>query len=173
MALAGPVLRGERVVLRPVVEADLPELVSQVGHPDVAAWWGRYTEEELREELSEAPVTAWAIELEGAMAGLIYATEERDPDYRSVEVDLFVSAEHLGRGLGAEALRLVLREMFERRGHHRAIIVPAAENERAIRSYEGVGFKRVGVLRQADRAPDGRWRDALVMDMLAAELREP
>jgi aminoglycoside 6'-N-acetyltransferase len=64
----------------------------------------------------------------------------------------------------------MLRHMFEERGHHRATIDPAIENERAIRSYERVGFKRVGVMRKAERAPDGRWRDALVMDLLAEEL---
>jgi aminoglycoside 6'-N-acetyltransferase len=173
VALAGPVLQGERVLLRPVVDADLPELLRQLAHPEVAAWWGRNSEEELREELSEPQVTPWTIEVDGAIAGLIYATEEQEPDYRNVEVDLFLSADHHGRGLGAEALRLVLREMFDQRGHHRAVIVPAAENQRAIHSYEGVGFKPVGVLRQADRGLDGRWRDALVMDLLAGELHRP
>ena len=50
--------------------------------------------------------------------------------------------------------------------------MPAADNERAIRSYKRVGFRPVGILRQAERGPDGRWRDALAMDLLAAELRE-
>lgn len=75
-----------------------------------------------------------------------------------------------GRGLGAEALRTVLRHLFDERGHHRATIDPAVENERAIRSYERVGFRPVGVVRRAERAPDGRWRDALLMDLLADEL---
>jgi aminoglycoside 6'-N-acetyltransferase len=44
------------------------------------------------------------------------------------------------------------------------------ENERAIRSYARVGFRPVGIMRRAERAPDGRWRDALVMDLLAEEL---
>ena len=165
-------LRGERVLLRPVADVDLPELVSQIAHPDVAVWWGRYDgEEELREELAEPKVTAWTIVVHEAVAGLIYATEEPEPDYRNVEVDLFLSADHHGRGLGAEALRVVLRHMFEVRGHHHATIVPAVENERAVRSYESVGFKPVGVLRQTDRGLDGRWRDALMMDLLADELR--
>jgi aminoglycoside 6'-N-acetyltransferase len=31
------------------------------------------------------------------------------------------------------------------RGHHRLVIDPAADNERAIRCYERVGFRRIGV----------------------------
>lgn len=113
----------------------------------------------------------WTIVVDDAIAGLIQATEEPEPDYRYVELDLFVEAARHGQGLGGEAIRLVLRHMFERRGHHRAIIMPAVENERAICSYERVGFKPVGVMRKADRAVDGRWRDSLMMDMLADELR--
>jgi aminoglycoside 6'-N-acetyltransferase len=29
----------------------------------------------------------------------------------------------------------------------------------------------VGVMRRAERAPDGRWRDSLLMDLLADELQ--
>jgi aminoglycoside 6'-N-acetyltransferase len=51
-------------------------------------------------------------------------------------------------------------------------IDPAAANEWAIRAYESVGFRRVGVMRQYWRGPDGAWRDGLLMDLLAEELRE-
>ena len=57
------------------------------------------------------------------------------------------------------------------RGHHRFTIDPAAANARAIRAYEAVGFRPVGVLRRYERGPDGRWRDGLLMDLLAVELR--
>jgi aminoglycoside 6'-N-acetyltransferase len=32
------------------------------------------------------------------------------------------------------------------------------------------GFKPVGIFRKAERAPDGHWRDALLMDLLAEEI---
>ena len=51
-------------------------------------------------------------------------------------------------------------------------IDPAAANTRAIRAYEKIGFRPVGVMRQYERAPDGTWRDGLLMDLLAGELRE-
>ena len=50
------------------------------------------------------------------------------------------------------------------------MIDPAAHNERAIRCYEKVGFKRVGVMREYWRDPEGVWRDGLLLDLLADEL---
>jgi aminoglycoside 6'-N-acetyltransferase len=164
-------LVGDGVRLRPYDRADLPELVRLVNHPDVSAWWGTYDEAELHDELTDKRLTVWTIVVDESPAGVVQALEEDEPDYRHVSLDIFLSADVHGRGLGAEALRTALRHMFTARGHHRATIDPAVENERAIRSYERVGFRPVGVERRAERAPDGRWRDALLMDLLAEELR--
>jgi aminoglycoside 6'-N-acetyltransferase len=44
---------------------------------------------------------------------------------------------------------------------------PAVENERAIRSYEKAGFRRVGVLTRSYRHhPSGEWRDELLMEFV-------
>jgi len=64
------------------------------------------------------------------------------------------TARHLGRDLG----------------HHRIAIDPAADNARAIRCYEKVGFRRVGVMREYGRDADGVWRDGVLLDLLASEL---
>jgi aminoglycoside 6'-N-acetyltransferase len=164
-------LVGKGLRLRPFDMADLPTLVRLVNDPSVAAWWGTYDEAALHDELTDDSMTVWTVLVDGSPAGVVEVTEELDPDYRHVSLDIFLSADLHGRGLGAEALRTVLRHLFDDHGHHRATIDPAVENERAIRSYTRVGFKPVGTMRQADRAPDGRWRDAFVMDLLAEELR--
>jgi aminoglycoside 6'-N-acetyltransferase len=164
-------LRGQLVSLRPVSEVDLPRLLEILADERVVPWWGVNDERSLREEVESEHVSAWAILVEGEVSGMVEATEELEPDYRNVEVDIFLAPEHWGRGLGADALRVALRHLFEERGHHRATIIPAAANERAIRSYASLGFKPVGILRQSDRSPEGVWRDSLMMDMLAAELR--
>ncbi len=58
----------------------------------------------------------------------------------------------------------------DERGHHRCTIDPAADNTPAIRAYEKVGFRPVGVMRGYWRSPSGEWRDGLLMDLLAPEL---
>jgi aminoglycoside 6'-N-acetyltransferase len=49
-------------------------------------------------------------------------------------------------------------------------IDPAAANTYAIKAYERVGFKPVGIMRQYERGPDGTWHDGLLMELLAEDL---
>ena len=103
--------------------------------------------------------------------GAIQFYEENEPDYRHAGMDLFLATERQNQGLGREALRLLARHLFEECGHHRLVIDPAAANARAIRVYEAVGFKPVGVMREYERGSDGSFHDGLLMDLLRAELR--
>ena len=77
-----------------------------------------------------------------------------------------------GQGLGSEAVRVLARYLIEERGHHRLTIDPAADNAAAIRAYETVGFRPVGVMRSYERGPDGTFHDGLLMEMLADQLVE-
>ena len=72
------------------------------------------------------------------------------------------------RGLGTEAVRLVVGYGFERLGLHRISLEVSAFNPRARRVYEKVGFIPEGVLRQVLLDGDG-WTDAIVMSILAPE----
>ena len=163
-----PVLHGERLTLRPAVEADVPVLAEILAEPEVAAWWIGYDAARVRAELAGT----WTIAVDGAVAGWLHAHEEPEPDYRSVAFDLFVTTRLRDGGYGREALRTAIRWFARERGHHRFTIDPAVENERAIRAYEAVGFRRVGVMRRYERGPDGRWGDGLLMDLLIEELIE-
>jgi aminoglycoside 6'-N-acetyltransferase len=166
-----PVLHGKRVVLRPLADTDIAPLTAIVTAPGVREWWIGYDEATLRKELLGDPdVTSFAIELEDVLIGVIMYHEELDPGYRYAMIDVTVDACHVGQGLGTDALRTVARYLIEQRGHHHIMIDPAAVNARAIAAYRKVGFKPVGVMRRYERGPDGVWRDALLMDLLAEEL---
>lgn len=141
--------------------------------PSVARWWGppKQDVDVLDDWLETDPeTTVWAIEVDGKVAGSIQASEEADPDYRYAGIDLFLGPEFQGQGLGTEAIRVLARWLFEERGHHRLTIDPSAANERAIRAYGAVGFKPVGLMRQYERGPDGRFHDGLLMELLREEL---
>jgi aminoglycoside 6'-N-acetyltransferase len=169
-----PVLRGNRVTLRPLEPADVPRLAAILREPEVARWWGHHDEDRVRHDLLDDPdAVAFAIETEGELIGVVIYSEENDPDYRHAGIDIALTAARHRLGLGAEALRVLARYLFEVRGHHRLTIDPAAANERAIRCYERVGFRRVGVMRQYERSPGGTWHDGLLMDLLATELETP
>ena len=164
-------LQGEKVVLRPLADADLPRMAEIQAQPSVAVRWGAPDEADLRakQDGSEG-VVAYAIELDGDPVGLIEYYEEKDPIYRSAGIDIFLAEEVHGRGLGTDAVRTLARYLVHERGHHRLTIDPAADNLPAIRAYEKVGFKPVGVMRQYERLPGGDWHDGLLMDLLAEEL---
>ena len=164
-------LHGERIHLRPLSHADVERLVEIGAEAGVARWWGEITAESLRvkaDGLDDA--TAFAIEHEGELIGLAEFSEPGEGDFKHANIDLFLRSSLHGRGLGRDAVRTLARWLVTERGHHRLTIDPALENEQAIRAYEAVGFRRVGVLRRYWRGPDGEWHDGLLLDLLAEEL---
>lgn len=164
-------LRGERVTLRPITKADVPRLAEIAAEPEVAHWWLGLTEQDLREKVGpDEDGLVYVIEENGEVIGLVEAGEENDPEYRHANIDIFLTSARGGQGLGGDAIRTLARHLFEDRGHHRIIIDPATANERAIRAYERVGFKRVGIMRQYERGVDGKWHDGLLLDLLRGEL---
>lgn len=164
-------IRTERLLLREAEEADLPSLVAILREPDVARWWPGFDETEARLAFfGREDVTVLAIEHQGRPIGAIQIYEQQDPSYRHAGVDLFVASEWQGKGLGGEAVRGVARHLFRSGGHHRIVIDPAAANLRAIRAYERVGFRQVGVMRQYERGTDGQWHDGVMMELLKDDL---
>jgi len=160
-----PALRGRLVTLRPVVLDDAPGLLAILDEPEVARWWRR----DEWERLNETDAATFAIALDDAVVGCIQYNEEMDPDYYSAAVDIFVSAAVHGRGVGSDAMRTLVAWLIDVRGHHRLTVDPAVANTRAVHVYETLGFRPVGTLREYERVADGSRRDALLMELLAAE----
>ena len=161
-------LEGERLRLRPVADADIARLREILGEPLVARWWPP----DAPDKWAASDDTArFAICVDDQVAGLIQYSEESDPRYRHAGIDLFLATDLHGRGLGSEAIIVLARHLFEDRRHHRLVIDPALANEAAIRCYERVGFRRVGVMRlyERDHVSD-EWVDGLLMEMLAGAL---
>ncbi len=174
-AHAQPTLRGPRVVLRPILDADRPRIEEILDEPEVARWWLR----DEWERVMEVGSYTFAVELPDEAAGrssrvvgMIQYSEELDPGYKRAAIDIFLSDTVQSRGVGAEAIRTLIRYLIDERGHRRFIIDPAADNERAIRCYTKVGFRPVGIMRRYERFASGDYRDGLLMDLLAEELTE-
>jgi aminoglycoside 6'-N-acetyltransferase len=165
------VLRGERVLIRPMTADDVQRLAAIQAQPGVAAAWGEPEPEKLEGKAAGTDeCTVFAVELDGEVIGLVQYHEVDDPMYRHAGIDIFLSEHVHGQGLGTEAVRTMAEYLIHVRGHHRLVIDPAAHNMAAIRAYEKAGFKPVGVMRQYERLPDGEWHDGPLMDLLADEL---
>ncbi|CAM2799347.1 GNAT family N-acetyltransferase [Paenibacillus taichungensis] len=79
--------------------------------------------------------------------------------------------EHQGKGYGSEALLLMLDYGFGICNLHRIELEVYAFNQRAIRTYEKLGFQREGVRREA-LYYNHQYHDAIQMSMLENEFRE-
>jgi aminoglycoside 6'-N-acetyltransferase len=166
------ILRGERVALRTVTEGEVHRLVAILQEPAVAARWGHPggdLETDIRRDFLGLD-TAFTIELDGEVVGAVGATEEPTPQYRHAGIDTFLTAERHNQGLGTDAVRAMARYLIHERGHHRLTIDPAADNATAIRCYEKVGFRPVGVMRRYEQGPEGTWHDGVLMELLAEDL---
>jgi aminoglycoside 6'-N-acetyltransferase len=156
------------MALRPLAEGDEAELRRILETPQVARWWD--APDEGFPWTDDPETTRLTIEIDGAVAGLIQYSEELDPKYRHAQIDLFLDPAMHGRGLGTEAVRRIVRHLVDDRGHHRITIDPAAANSAAIRAYEKVGFRQVGIMRRYERdVGGGGWHDGVLMEPVVGE----
>jgi RimJ/RimL family protein N-acetyltransferase len=91
---------------------------------------------------------------------------------RCAMVGIFIGEkDSWGRGYGQEAMRLLLDFGFNLLNLHNIMLGVFAFNERAIHSYEGLGFHEMGRRREA-RWIGGKAYDVIWMDLLEEEFRE-
>ncbi|MBZ4416669.1 GNAT family N-acetyltransferase [Myxococcus sp. RHSTA-1-4] len=172
-----PVLRGERVVLRPFLPEDVPALWRMLHEPEcmrltgsqqpftreaVEAWYASRAEEPDRLDLAITDAAT------GECLGEV-VLNNLDPHNRACNFRISLTGPGVfGRGLGTEATRLMLRHAFESVALHRVELEVYAFNPRARRVYEKVGFVAEGVRRQV-LWWEGAWHDAILMSLLAPE----
>ena len=153
------------VVLRELEPEQAHALLEILRRPEVARWWGEVPEGFPLQDDPEA--TRFVIWAEGAVAGMIQFAEETDPDYRHAWIDIFLDPRLHRRGLGVDAFNALVRHLLQDRGHHRLTADPAPDNLPAVRLFEKVGFRQVGVMHAYWRdGPNGKWRDALLMELV-------
>ncbi|GAA3393738.1 GNAT family protein [Streptomyces roseoviridis] len=171
-----PTLTGDRVVLRPVTEDDVPALLPMFQDPEIARLTGCHT------DFDESGLRRWYGSRGDQNDRLDLAVVERatgrvvgeavlnewDPDNESCAFRICFAPAGIGRGLGTEATRLIVGHAFEAVGLHRVWLEVYAFNPRARRAYEKAGFRTEGTLRGA-LLWEGQRVDATVMAVLAPE----
>ena len=117
--------------------------------------------------LSSDP-NAWIIEVSGQLIGEIKLHSINVQDRRASMAIAIYDPSQLGKGLGSEAIRLLLHHAFTQLHLHRVGIRVLAYNERAIRAYLKCGFVVEGRERETAFV-DGVWHDDLMMGLLSHE----
>lgn len=106
--------------------------------------------------------------LEGELIG-ICSIEGISARSRSGEVGIWIGKPYWNEGYGTDAMRALCRFAFRFMNLQRVWLHVYETNDKAIRSYEKVGFTLEGRLRR-DQFLGGRYIDTLVMGLLAEEL---
>ena len=170
-------LYGQKVVLRAIEPADLPNYVRWINDPEVREfmlwrapmalaqeerWYEQHLQTDQKDEYG------FAIDYEGQHIGGC-GLHRIDWRNRSAEFGIFIGEKGLwGQGLGSDATRTLIRFGFEEINLHRINLHVFADNARAIHIYESVGFVHEGRERDA-YFRHGHFLDILCMSILAPE----
>jgi len=153
---------------KPVTECDLQLLFEWLNRPHVMDWWnGRTSFTEVRDKYLprlgiDSSVHPYITRLNGVPVGFIQSyvvmaqqasgwwLDETDPG--AVGIDQFLAdAENLGKGIGTTMVTQFVEFLFRDSAVTKIQTDPAPTNLRAIRCYEKVGFRKVGIV----DTPDG------------------
>lgn len=170
-----PVLTGEKVILRPITDADTDSIVRWRNTPSVRnnfIFRQTFTPEMhrnwLKTKVEPGLVVQYIIEdkAAGTPVGSVYY-RDIDHDFNSAEYGIFIGEESArGKGFGTETARLFTEFGFATLGLHRISLRVLAENTPARRSYAAAGFVEEGTFRDMVRL-DGAYRDVVFMAKIA------
>lgn len=176
--MKNPFLIGTKVYLRPLEREDAPLFVPWVNDTEVTRTLealyrpiNLQTEVDFIERMYKSEhdiVFGIAVRETDALIGAT-GLHQMDFKNRRTSFGIFIGdKQEWGKGYGTEATTLITGYAFETLNMNRVWLHVYAYNERGVRAYERVGFKREGVLRQ-DRYHEGRYWDTIVMGILREE----
>ena len=166
-ATALPIMNPFRLTLRPALLLTSAPLMAIERSPDYELYVARSEGEEHRAMLSSSHAYRVGVGQSGGVEAFAIVRGLGDP-----HLNLYlkrVAVARPGQGLGTAFLGLVLDEAFGPMGAERLHLDCFADNVRAQRAYEKLGFSRDGVLRQAYRRADGTRADLVMMAILKGE----
>lgn len=140
-------LRSARVRIRPWQRHDdeLADAWPPYNEP-LEAIWNLPRQHEWSSSWFESGSTrrTWAVDDSfGQLIGRI-SLREIDERRRQSRLGITLNAPSVGKGLGTESLRLFLDYYFTELGFDTMVLDVAAPNVRAVRCYEGLGFRHTG-----------------------------
>jgi len=172
-------IKGKRVILRPVEERDLPLLARWRNAPEnrrlffspflINPGGQKKWYEELLADRSR--IMMMVDTLEGQTVGMMGLDKI---DWRNQEAEtgqILFDPDQRGRGYAEEAMCLGLDYAFDELNLHRVYAVVYASNRAIIEFDKFFGFQEEGVLRQAVFS-GGKFQDKVILGLLRDEWRE-
>jgi RimJ/RimL family protein N-acetyltransferase len=174
-------LKGEKVVLRPVKRTDIEFFLKWFNDPEVTQYLSMYLpmtemgEEKFIESLGatasgkDAMFIIEAIEGDGNKPiGCISLDNIHSKDHHAVFGIAIGEKDHWSKGYGTEATRLIIRYGFDQLNLHRINSFAVSFNERSLRLHLSVGFTEEGRQREAV-FKNGDYHDHVVFGLLRKE----
>jgi len=174
------VLTGKRVYLRPLAKEDSVYLRKWSDDAEIRGLIGEVTSmsqadcEKFLEEVCADNSREWFVVVIKkndrviGEAGLL----RMFPAWRTTDVSVIIGEkEEWGKGYGTETILLLLDYAFRHLDFHRVAIGVVGFNERALRFWEKVGFRREGIQRDGYYYDD-KYYDFVTMSILEDEFRE-
>lgn len=175
-----PFLNGARVFLRPLEREDLPTLLRWINDPETRMLTGETTPmsraggEAYFERIQKDESRVWLVVVEretGNVIGEAGLLRIFHP-WRTADLTMIVGEPSArGKGYGREAILLLMEYAFGALALHRLSIGVVGFNEKALRFYESVGFRREGIQRDG-YFYNHKFCDFVMMSILEDEYRE-
>ncbi len=172
-------LKGEKVLLRPVRRSDLESFLKWFNDPEVTQYLAIYTPmTEMAEEkwidglatrTADAVFVIEAIEAGGSKPIGTTGLHSINPKDHNATFGIAIGEkDYWSQGYGTEACRLLVRYGFEQLNLHRINSGVISFNERSLRMHRKVGFKEEGRQREA-LFKNGKFYDHVNFGLLRAE----
>lgn len=171
----GPVLKGEKVTLRPPDETDAARFIEWFADTEVTRYLGTtfplslQLEEETIKKLGEAKDTVWwVVEAEGRAIG---GTGIHRIDWVNAHA---ITGTVIGdkiawrKGYGSETMALRTEYAFRQLNLHKLKSSAFMDNAASRRALQKAGYRQVGVERE-EMWRDGKWHDHWVCEVLRAD----
>jgi RimJ/RimL family protein N-acetyltransferase len=170
---------GKRVYLRPLENDDWRYICKWSNDPELRGLIGE------TRPMSPAQAQAYCerVQKDESRVWLMVALKENDqvigetgllrmfPAWRTTDMSIILGEKSArGKGYGTETMTLMLDYAFGHLNFHRVAIGVVGFNERALRFYEKVGFKREGIQRDGHYY-DHSYHDFIMMSILEDEFR--
>ncbi|MCD2345474.1 GNAT family N-acetyltransferase [Clostridium guangxiense] len=172
---------GKKVCLRAYKEEDIKLAAKYINDEEMM----KYYEDEI-----PFPVTLWEkeklIKSKGGIGEYNFAIEDRETRKyigecniqkvnlitRTALVGIMIGdREYWGQGYGTDAMRVLLKFIFQNMNMHKVKLRVFSFNERAIKSYEKCGFKVEGILKD-EIFKDGKYYDEVLMAVFEKEFNQ-
>lgn len=177
------ILRGKKVLLRPCRQGDLTGIQAWLNDGETTRYLSSYFDlphtAKSATSFLEENMTVKQDCIRFVVADLVteeywgqVSLEHIDRRNGCAELSIVIAqAEQRGKGIGREAIALMLRYAFETQGLRRVELSVFADNSRARLCYLKSGFVEEGVARQKVWK-DGKYRDVVAMAILREEYEQ-